>query len=114
MGAELLLQTAVEQLLAKVNEDPTPTVLWSLHFDQQHAPSSSSDERKPETDIKSFLNGHVLQLPDLKPGLTLEDNLLKEVRVTYERIMGDGNGFLVFEDREGMGDEGEGSGEGDM
>jgi len=51
----------------------------------------------------------VLQLPDLAPGFILEDGVLKHVRAAYQKIMGDeGVPFMVFEDREGQGDEEDG------
>ncbi len=41
-------------------------------------------------------------MPDVPPGPVLEDEVLRNVRATWERIVGDddvGKGFMTFEDR---------------
>ena len=48
-------------------------------------------------------------MSDVPPGPVLEDEVLRNVRATWERIVGDdiGQGFMKFEDRqEGEGEEG--------
>ena len=46
-------------------------------------------------------------MPDVPPGPVLEDDVLRNVRETWERIIGNdvGKGFLNFEDREPVEDE---------
>ncbi len=54
------------------------------------------------------LHSRVLQLPDLPPGLVLEDRLLRNVRATWEKIIGgNGEGFMQFGEREGSGNDGD-------
>ena len=56
----------------------------------------------------------MIQLPDLGPDLALEDSVLRSVKAAWERIVGEDveAGFMIFEDREGMGDEDEGDDDG--
>lgn len=110
--AHALLHSAVEQLLASINEDPSPAILWYMHYDQKHIPILTSDDWDANIKCSEFANDKVLKLPDLAPGLALEDDVLKHVRATYKKIMGtEGEGFMMFEDREGVVEEGD---EGDV
>lgn len=109
--AHALLQTAVERLLARVHEDPTPSILWYMHYDQQYTLPPTANDWETNVECDRFSNPHILQLPDMMPGLVLEDDVLKHVRAAYDRIVGDENaGFMSFEDREGVGDLAEGEG----
>lgn len=56
----------------------------------------------------------MIQLPDLGPDLALEDSVLRNVKAAWEKIVGEDveAGFMIFEDREGMGDEDEGDDDG--
>ena len=57
----------------------------------------------PSTDINSA-HANILQLSDVMPGFVLEDDVLKNVREAYDRIMGVESGsFMNFDDREGAG-----------
>lgn len=46
-------------------------------------------------------------MADIPPDLVLEDDVLRVVRETWERIVGDDaiNGFMTFQDREGVEDD---------
>lgn len=50
----------------------------------------------------------------MDPGLVLEDDVLKHVRAAWRRIVGEDEGFMVFGEREGMGEEGVEFGDGEM
>jgi len=88
-----------------------------MHYDQKCKPTATPDDWEANIKCDDFSNPHVLQLPDLAPGLVLEDDVLKHVRATYQKIMGDkGSPFMVFEDREGQveGEGEDGGGEEDV
>ena len=111
-----LLTSAIQKFLATVQEEIAHKILWSLHYSQRHASSSvatnpnlshinsgiDSDQTNP-----SMKEDHIIQLPDLAPGLVLEDSALKIVQEAWEKIVGNetGEGFMVFEDREGLGED---------
>lgn len=80
-----------------------------MHYDQKYTPPATNDDYDTNITCDQISNDHVLQLPDLALGLSLEDDVLKHVRAAYERIAGDeGAGFMMFEDREGVdGDDGD-------
>ena len=46
-------------------------------------------------------------MTDISPDLVLGDEVLRNVRETWERIVGDdvGDGFMIFQDREGVEDD---------
>ena len=49
-------------------------------------------------------------MSDVPPGLVLDDEVLRNTRATWERIVGEdiGRGFMAFEDRQmGQGEEGD-------
>lgn len=110
-----LLTLAIQKFLATVSEDVKPEILWSLHYTQHHAspslatypalsrtnPGIDSDQSKPP--VKE---DRIIQLPDLAPGLVLEDSALKSVQEAWMKIAKEatGEGFMVFEDREGSGE----------
>lgn len=101
---------AVNNLLSVVVEASRPEILWGLSYTQEHAISES-----PSKDIisdlddlaSSTLPNRILQLPDLPPGLVLEDDLLRTVRDAWEKITGGDGDFMQFAEREGLGDEDE-------
>ncbi len=77
-----------------------------MHYDQQYRLPITTDDYDTNITCDQISNDYVLQLPDLPPGLALEDDVLKHVKAAYERIMGDdGARFMLFEDREGAADE---------
>ena len=105
VDAHTLLQTAVTKFLDSIKEEPPATVLWSMHYDQKYGPPPT-DDYDANIKYEDLSNDHILRLPDLQPGLALDDDVLKHVQAVYNRIVGEeGAAFMVFEDREGTGDE---------
>ncbi|KAL6721941.1 Rab proteins geranylgeranyltransferase component A [Lecanora helva] len=108
--AHAYLQNAVKRLLLIVGEDPRPVQLWSMHYDRSFSNLSTLPEKPSTTSSDSYGGDHALKLPDVAPGLALGDHVLKDVREAYRRIMGDNDdGFMIFEDREGAGEEADNS-----
>ena len=105
-AARSLLQSAIENLMASIDESPKPQIPWSLHYDQQYTTSATNDDYDTNINCPQVSNPHVLKLPDLNPGLVLEDDVLKHVRAAWRKIMGEDEGFMIFGEREGMGEEG--------
>ena len=104
--AHRLLQTAVSRLIDSIKEEPPATTLWQMHYDQKYEPPPMTDDHDADIKGEVLSNEHILRLPDLAPGLALEDDVLKHVKATYHRIVGDeGAAFMIFEDREGTGDD---------
>ena len=102
-----LLALAIAKLLQHLNEDATPQVLWRMQYAQE-MPRSSPSTPSPS----SSSNDKIITIPDIPPGFILEDDVLRDVRTVWERIVGEekGDGFMNFADREDV-DEGE---EGDV
>lgn len=103
----------MKKFVAAIAEDPKPNVLWNLSFTQKSlapndaiAPLTLNPE--PETPILTAApaSPQIVQLLNLAPDIALEDSMLKNVHAAWKKIVGDdtGDGFLKFEDREGMGD----------
>ncbi|KAL8648076.1 MAG: hypothetical protein Q9210_005197 [Variospora velana] len=111
-SASLLLQSAIDTLLSSVNEQPMPTILWSLSYTQHHltTPSSvSTSKEESSSQPRRDQQAGILVLKDLAPSLALEDDPLRDVRAKWELITAeDGDergGFMQFEDREDIGGE---------
>jgi hypothetical protein len=87
-----LLQKAVESLLSAHDTSPSPTVLWTVEYQQR---SSSGTEILPsDTD-------HVVRFPPPSMDLAFDDAILDNVKEVWQKIVGDDAGeFLVFQDRE--------------
>ncbi|KAI4632315.1 uncharacterized protein J4E88_006122 [Alternaria novae-zelandiae] len=87
-----LLQKAVDSLLSAEDVSPSPTILWSVEYQQQ---SSSGSETLPtDTD-------HVIRFPPPSMDLAFDDAVLDNVKEVWQKIVGDDAGeFLVFQDRE--------------
>lgn len=80
-----------------------------MQYDQEYRQTPTTDDVEANIECNDRSNPHVLRLPDLAPGFVLEDDVLKHVRAAYQKIVGDeGAPFMMFEDREGQGDEDEG------
>ena len=106
VNAHRLLQAAVSRLIGSIKEEPPATALWYMHYDQKYEPPATIDDYDANTKCEDLANDHILRLPDLQPGLALEDDVLKHVQAVYNRIVGDeGAAFMMFEDREGTGDD---------
>ena len=100
-----LLQQAVKTLLASVQEVPSPSILWTLQYNQIYLSPEQPAAHDANVNFDKISNDHVLQLPDVAPDLALDDDVLKHVQAAYERIVGqEGAAFMLFEDREGTGD----------
>lgn len=104
--AHSLLQSAIDKFLACIDESPQPQVLWYLHFDRKQTPPATLDDHDANIRCTNTSTPHILKFPDVDPGLVLEDDVLKHVRAAWRRIVGEDVGFLVFEEREAMGEEG--------
>lgn len=87
-----LLQKAVDSLLSATDVSPSPTILWSIGY-QQHA--SSGSETLPSD------NDNVLSFPPPSTDLAFDDAVLDTVKGVWQQVVGDDAGeFLVFQDRE--------------
>ncbi|KAL8723598.1 MAG: hypothetical protein Q9225_000140 [Loekoesia sp. 1 TL-2023] len=117
-SASDLLSSAIQTLLSTVDNESSsnPEILWSLTYKQNHPAVSSSsslppEEAPPTADVTENQKCGILHLKDLGPSLALEDEVLRNVRAVWERITADDGdsrgGFMQFEDREGLGGEGE-------
>ncbi|KAF2745800.1 hypothetical protein M011DRAFT_405435 [Sporormia fimetaria CBS 119925] len=94
-----LLSMAVDALLSSVKESPSPAALWSLRY--EHGSDSSDD-------TVSQPPNHVLRFARPSLDLAFDDSALDRVKDVWQRIVGAGTDeFLVFEDREPVGDEDE-------
>lgn len=102
---DALLSKAIQKFLATIPEDPQPEVLWSLKYTKQYTFPNLIDFKvgKPPPGSSS----QIILLPDLSPNLAVEDSLLDNVKKAWEKIVGEekGDGFMVFEDREGLSDD---------
>ena len=106
VDAHGLLQTAVDRFIDSIKEEPPATALWYMHYDQKYEPPATTDDYDTNIKCEDLSNDHTLRLPDLQPGLALEDDVLKHVQAAYNRIVGDeGTAFMLFEDRDGTGDD---------
>lgn len=100
-----LLSKAVQKFLATILENPQPEVLWNLEYTKQYTvpclPTSKAGKSPPSP------SSPIILLPDLSPNLVVDDSLLDNIRDAWERIVGEekGDGFMVFEDREGLSDD---------
>ncbi|KAK1057840.1 Rab proteins geranylgeranyltransferase component A [Friedmanniomyces endolithicus] len=93
-GDPSYLDTAVQNLLESMGEQPKPEVLWQMQY-QHHA--------QAEQPRNTTSSGHVFTLQPLSTGIVLEDDVLKDVEEAWRKIMGNGaEGFMKFESREGV------------
>jgi RAB protein geranylgeranyltransferase component A len=108
-----LLDAALASLLASVNEQPAPHVLWSMQYNQHASQPSSSPSTSSlreaaaptASETGPMRPQHVIKFPSLSTDLAFDDTVLKEVRQAWLMIMGrDAVGFMEFEDREDMGE----------
>ena len=87
-----LLQKAVDSLLSAHDFSPSPSILWSVEYQQQA--SSGSETLPTDTD-------HVVRFPPPSMDLAFDDAVLDNVKEVWQKIVGDDAGeFLVFQDRE--------------
>lgn len=100
-----LLNVAVNSVLQTFQQDPRPSVLWSLQYEQRSAPSAGITESStsPAQD-----EHHFLRFPTYPNGVAFDDSMLDTVKARWRQIMGDAadeSTFMVFEDREAMAEE---------
>jgi hypothetical protein len=93
-----LLRKAVESLLSAHDVTPSPTILWSVEYQQE---ASSGSETLPSD------TNHVIRFPPPSLDLAFDDTVLENVKEVWQKIVGDEGGeFLVFQDREVYDDDG--------
>ena len=77
-----------------------------MHYDHRYTPPSSDDDEITKIRTDGLLNDHILQMPDTPTSVALEDDVLKHIKAIYQEIVGDeGPAFMIFEDREGIGED---------
>ncbi|CAN9131749.1 unnamed protein product [Alternaria alternata] len=92
-----LLRKAIESLLSAQDITPSPTILWSVEYQQR---ASSGSEALPSD------NDHVVRFPPTSMDLAFDDAVLENVKEVWQKIVGDEAGeFLVFQDREAYDDD---------
>lgn len=80
-------------------------MIWSLEYTKQYnvpnLPTSGAGKSTPGS------SSQIIVLPDLRTNLVVDDSLLDNIKDAWERIVGEerGDGFMVFEDREGQSDD---------
>lgn len=96
----LLEKTVTALLTASAPEDgPLPQCLYQVYYEQQHSDGNTL-----------AAEGRILDLPPPSVMLTFDDATLGPVQEAWRRIMGeaaegDDVQYMVFTDREGVGDE---------
>ena len=89
-----MLDLAIQRFLDSIKEDPKPLVLWSLKYTQLYQPSDVGLGESVGN------NGGILKFPDSSPDLAFEDSIFENVRTAWQRISGQTDGFMNFDDRE--------------
>jgi hypothetical protein len=104
LGKQELNGLAIERLLTQVEMNPAPRVLWTLQY-QQHSPASPPAAENAD-------ESNVITLSSTSLDLVFDEGILGEVESAWKKVIGDEEGsFLVFEDRNGVGDEDDGEDE---
>lgn len=96
-GDQDLVSLAIEQLLQCIDEPAKPQVMWQLQY-QQHVgvPSSSNN----------FDDDKSIALPASSVDMAFDENILDSVKAAWQKITGgQPQDFLVFEDRNPVGDD---------
>lgn len=89
------LEQGVTALLRSTGDDPAPTVLWNMLYEQ-----------KSEVASGPLIEHGIVTLPSLSSSLALEDDVLDSVRNAWQEITGaDWEAFMRFEAREGIGED---------
>lgn len=112
-----LLGLSVQKFLTTVRENIKPEILWTLHYTQYYTLPASvtkfggtdASSSVQEASSSSNSENRILQLEDVPSDLAVEDSVLENVKQAWEKIVGKvpGEHFLMFEDRELMGEDGE-------
>ncbi|KAK5714551.1 Rab proteins geranylgeranyltransferase component A [Elasticomyces elasticus] len=88
---------AINSLLDSVSDQPRPSILWQMHY-RHHV---QVDEGTESDSDKS-----TMVLPSLSTDIVLENEVLENVRIMWQKITGDSaESFMKFEAREGAEDE---------
>ena len=91
-----LLNEALSKMLRSVHEDSLPAVLWSMRYTQEY-PTEPNDSLA----MASPQHGeNVISLPMLDLDLAFNDGILERVKVAWQRVTGETDGFMQFDDRE--------------
>ncbi|KAI9737939.1 MAG: Rab proteins geranylgeranyltransferase component A [Cirrosporium novae-zelandiae] len=93
-GQDLLLD-AVNTIISNLQMTPLPQVLWSLQYTQTFRHSESDPALQPNID------SNILLFPELELDLSLEDDVVDQVREVWHRIQpgADETEFMRFEER---------------
>ncbi|KAK4947214.1 Rab proteins geranylgeranyltransferase component A [Elasticomyces elasticus] len=92
-----VVDNAVNSLLESVSDQPRPSILWQMHYKHHVQADKGTD---PDSDKSTLV------LPSLSTDIVLEDEVLENVRVMWQKITGESaEQFMKFEAREGAEDE---------
>jgi len=95
-GNQVLISVAITELLQTVDEASRGQVLWNLQYQQSLESSSSSN----------FDDGKTISLAESSIDLAFDENILESVKAAWQKITGgEERDFLMFEDRNPVGDE---------
>lgn len=81
-----------------MQEEHQPRVLWKLQFAQ--TVRDNTLEESTEVNLESAASTHTLSFSASTGDLSFDDGILREVRSMWQRITGNEDGFMHFEDRE--------------
>lgn len=102
-GPTSLLDEAVKRLLAVMADTSQPVILWCLKYEQQ-GPGADHSGSDPKTNAE---DGTVI-FPSPSLDLAFDEAVLDAVKEAWQRIIGpEAKDFLVFEERNPVGDEDE-------
>lgn len=108
LGSQFL-DAAVQTLVRTTGEDPMPSCLWSMKFEQRGQSKPLLGGADIDTAATEYAN--VLTFPQTGAvDLKFDDGVVDRVRNVWEKILGDEadaerDAFMKFEEREGLGDD---------
>lgn len=90
-----LLEKSLSALLGAIrDEDPAPSCLYQLYYEQSRGSMGSQ------------LDGRIFDFPTPPLGLSFDDAMLEPVKQAWKMVMGNSEAeYMVFSDREGVGNE---------
>jgi hypothetical protein len=101
-GCRQSLTDAVKRLLSTANEDPSPSILWSMSYiERGRVPSTTAPAPFAHDE-----SGQIMTFPQNSLDLAFDDALVDSVKAVWKKIMGaeaDDAEFLLFEERENIG-----------
>ncbi|MCJ1284844.1 Rab proteins geranylgeranyltransferase component A [Xylographa opegraphella] len=89
-----LLDIAIQKFFMTFAEEERPSTLWKLQYSQQQP--HQEHESQPKIDINDGINS----FPESGTDLAFDDSTLATVREAWNKISGDTEGYMQFEDRE--------------